>query len=435
MPSALTPFDGFDLRTLTPADLPLLTRWHADPQVYRWWEGRPLSEEEVRTRYLEDDEPMARCLIHLAGRPIGYLQFFHYEVPAWRAAVGLAAGEDAWGIDLFLADPADRDRGVGRRLLAGTLARLAEERGAELVLIDPLLDNPRAIACYRRAGFVPRRLLPSHEEQAGVRKDALLMAWQPSRAAVLAEPGRPGQAGGGMTSDPTSSESAAPRRSSRLDVFRRVARWITLGSIFLNALFGIWAVAGTLGEVESRILFTSLLVTACGAVAVASSFAIPEGRLGPLPIIGIVAAVAGFAPVIGSLWLNFSPAALWRAGATLVVAAVGIAYAALLSGVHLSGRFRRLLPTAYALAVGAGAFLVTVIWGYHPGETWRLFGIAAVLLGAITIAAPIAARLRPAQEAPPPVRYCPYCGHVMTGTGQRTTTCPACGRRFYVIGR
>ncbi len=434
MPSALTPFDGFELRVVTPADLPLLAQWHADPQVHEWWEGRPLSEEELRTEYVTGNEPITRCLVYRQGRPIGYLQFFRYEVAAWRTAVGLGEDEDAWGIDLFIADRADRGRGLGTRLLAGTVARLAEERGTSLVLIDPHVDNPRAIACYRKAGFLPRAVLPAHEERAGVLRDALLMAWHPPGGARLAEPAAEGQAVTRMTTGPHTTESpAAPY--PRLDRFRRVARWITLASIFLNALLGIWAVAGSLGEVESRILFTSLLITACGAVAVACSVAIPEGRLGPLPVAGIVATVAGFSLLIASLWENFHTYPLWRTGATLVIVAVGAAYASLLSGVHLQGRYHRLVPTAFVLAAAAGAFLIAVVWGYDPGDSWRLFGIAAVLLGAITIAAPIAARLRPTREGPPPVRHCPYCAQAISDARERATSCPSCGRRFRVIGR
>jgi aminoglycoside 6'-N-acetyltransferase len=434
VPNALAPFAGFVLRLLTPDDLGLLARWHADPQVYRWWEGRPLRAEEVRAKYLENDEPITRCVVEWEGRPLGYLQFFRYEVAAWRAAVGLTEKEDAWGIDLFIADEADRGRGLGTRLLAGTLRRLAEECGASLVLIDPHVDNPRAITCYRRAGFVPGRVLPAHEERAGVPQDTLLMEWRPPRETGLAEGPGPGQSVPRMAADPPATETALGY-SRRLDVFRRAARWAILASLFLNALLGIWAVAGSLGEVESRILFTSLLVTACGAVAVACSTAIPEGRLGPVPVAGIVVAVAGFCLVIASLWKDFRPGALWRTGATLVIVAGGVAFASLLSGVHLQGRYRRLVPTAYALAGVAGAFLIAVAWGFRAGEVWRLFGVVAVLLSAATLAAPIAAHLRPAQEGPPPIGHCPYCGRPLAEAGGRVTSCGSCGRRFQVIGR
>ena len=56
-----------------------------------------------------------------------------------------------------------------------------------------------------------------------------------------------------------------------------------------------------------------------------------------------------------------------------------------------------------------------------------------VLLGAATLAALIAARLRPTHEDPPPVRFCPYCGAAVATT--RVTACAACGHRFRVAPR
>lgn len=336
------------------------------------------------------------------------------------------------GLDRFIADLADRDRGLGTRPAAGTIARLAQERRAPLGLIDPHLDDPRDIACYRRAEFAPRPVLTAHEARAGVLRDAPLMAWSPGSNGHLAEAAQQEQAVGRMTV-PGASTSSPPAAAPRFERTRQVARRVTLASIFANALLGVWAVAGSLGEVESRILATSLLIMACGAVAVACGTAIPEGRLGPLPVIGIATAVPGFALLIAGFWENFGADPIWQTGATLVAVAVFAAFASLLSAVHLKGRYRRLLPTAYTLAAAAGVFLVAVVWGYDPGDTWRLFGIAVVLLGAATLAAPIAARLRPAHEEPPPVRFCPYCGTAVDAA--RVTACPSCGHRFRVAPR
>jgi hypothetical protein len=232
---------------------------------------------------------------------------------------------------------------------------------------------------------------------------------------------------------PERATSTAPAAGGRFDTVRRVARWVTLASIFTNALFGVWAIAGSLGEVESRVLATSLLVTACGSVALACGTAIPEGRLNPLPILGIATAVPGFALLIAGFWENFAGDAIWQTGATLVAIAVYAAFTSLLSAVHLQGRYRRLLPTAYTLAAAGGAFLVAVFWGFGPGDGWRLFGIVVVLLVAATLAALIASRLRPTREDPPPVRFCPYCGAGVETT--RVTACPACGHCFRVAPR
>jgi len=232
--------------------------------------------------------------------------------------------------------------------------------------------------------------------------------------------------------DPGAAASL-PMPSDRFDTVRRVARWVTLASIFANALLGVWAVAGSLGEVESRILVTSLLITACGSVALACGTAIPEFRLGPLPILGITAAVPGFALLIAAFWEDFGVDAIWQSGATLVAVAVFAAFASLMSAVHLQGGYRRLLPTAYTLAAAGGAFLISVVWGFNPKDGWRLFGILMVLLGAATLAALIAARLRPTHENPPPVRFCPFCGTPVATT--RVTECSACGHRCRVAGR
>jgi hypothetical protein len=74
-----------------------------------------------------------------------------------------------------------------------------------------------------------------------------------------------------------------------------------------------------------------------------------------------------------------------------------------------------------------------VFWGFDPGDGWRLFGIVVVLLGAATLAALIASRLRPTHEDPPPVRFCPYCGAGVETA--RVTACPACEHRFRVVPR
>ena len=233
-------------------------------------------------------------------------------------------------------------------------------------------------------------------------------------------------------SDPGPSAPATPAANGRWDTVRRVARWVTLASIFANALLGVWAVAGSLGEVESRLLFTSLLITACGTVALACGTAIPEGRVSPLPILGIGAAVPGFVLLIAALW-EVDGDAVWRSGATLVAFAVYAAFCSLMSAVHLQGRYRRLIPTTYTLAAASGIFLVGVFWGFDPGDSWRLFAILLVLLGSATLAALIASRLRPTHEDPPPVRFCPYCGAGVETA--RVTECPACGHRFRVGAR
>jgi MFS family permease len=219
---------------------------------------------------------------------------------------------------------------------------------------------------------------------------------------------------------------------NRLAAFKHWARRVTLASIFGNALFGIWAVAGPLDALGSAALATSLLLTAAGVTSVACAAAIPERRIGWLvPLIGILASVLGYALLIGAAWNDFMISILWRLGGSLVAAAVAVGYASLLSDVHLTGRYRRFLRMAYVLLMMLSVFLIAFLWGWVPGQGWRLFGILAVLLGAITIAAPVVERLRPDAGAIPDIAHCPYCGGVARGRGEKAR-CPACHRRFRV---
>ncbi len=233
---------------------------------------------------------------------------------------------------------------------------------------------------------------------------------------------------------PSDTETAVPTTTGngRLATFKHWARRVTLASIFGNALFGIWAVAGPLHDLEAAALATSLLLTAAGVTSVACSAAIPERRIGRLiPLMGIISSVAGYALMIGAVWNDFEIKPLWRTGGSLVSIAVSIGYASLLSDVHLIGRYRRLLWTAYALLAAGSLFVVAVIWGFNPGDSWRFFGILGVLLGAITIAAPVVERLRPEAAATPHSRHCPYCGAGSSPRGDRAR-CGTCHRRFKV---
>jgi len=247
----------------------------------------------------------------------------------------------------------------------------------------------------------------------------------------LAELAGRGHPGGEMPTT-TGTSTPATTGNGRLATFKHWARRVTLASIFGNALFGIWAVAGPLHDLEAAALATSMLLTAAGVTSVACAAAIPERRIGWLvPLIGIIASVVGYALLIGAVWNDFGIKPLWRMGGSLVTVGVAIAYASLLSDVQLTGRYRRLLWTAYVLLATGSVFIITVIWGFHPGDAWRFFGILGVLLGAITIAAPVVERLRPESGATPDIRHCPYCGAGASPRGERAL-CGSCHRRFQV---
>jgi len=172
-------FDDFTLVPMTESDLQLIVEWRSRPAVHDWYGGRPVTEQEIRTRHLESTDPVTRCIVHLVGEPIGFLQFYEY-IPAWKPTIDLGPEDEAWGIDLYLGEPRLHGQGIGTSLVRGVAERLVSEHGAARVVIDPHIGNAAAIRCYEKAGFRKTRLMPSYERIRGEWRDAWLMEWQPA---------------------------------------------------------------------------------------------------------------------------------------------------------------------------------------------------------------------------------------------------------------
>lgn len=144
--------DGeLSVRPSSEDDLDQLARWFADPEVFRWWGGRPLSREDVAAKYTGRRCPRVESfIVELAGQGIGYIQY-HLEGPGQA------------GLDMMLL-PEFRDRGLGPRTARLLLAHLAAARGWTDISVDPAFDNPRAIRAWQKAGFVIERDWPDHPD-------------------------------------------------------------------------------------------------------------------------------------------------------------------------------------------------------------------------------------------------------------------------------
>lgn len=134
--------NDFIIRPTSPSDMALLLRWHADPEVYGFWERRPLTEQEIQEKYLGARLPDVRCFIIEAppGDPVGFIEDSDLDEP----------GEV--GIDMFLI-PRARGAGLGPRVARHLAQHVLDTTAAERVTVDPLVANERAVAAWRKAGF------------------------------------------------------------------------------------------------------------------------------------------------------------------------------------------------------------------------------------------------------------------------------------------
>ncbi len=139
------------LRLSTGDDLDRLTQWFADPEVFRWWGGKPLPRSVVAEKYTGRRCPRVESfIVEFAGQPIGYIQY-HLEGPGQA------------GLDMMLL-PEFRGCGLGPNAARLLVEHLRSARGWTDITVDPAQGNARAIRGWEKAGFSIEREWPDHPD-------------------------------------------------------------------------------------------------------------------------------------------------------------------------------------------------------------------------------------------------------------------------------
>jgi hypothetical protein len=222
---------------------------------------------------------------------------------------------------------------------------------------------------------------------------------------------------------------------------------VFLASIALNAALAIYALLFQgFGDLQRKILLTSLCVSGSSVLALACGPALKQSRLGRVPIAGAWLSAAGFALVIGAIWNDFEAMVVWKAGFTLVLVAAALALASLLSLCRLAPRFVWAFRAAFALALLLAGTISAGFWNEIGDEWfWRAVGVQSVLLAAITLAVPVlhvASRREAAAGGGDPgpaieggcALFCPLCAEPVTGSPDAgsVSECERCGGAFRV---
>lgn len=145
----------FKFIPLKESDLPLLTDWLNRPHLQKWWRAGDITEEKVQKKYLPrifNEDTAKPFLAFLGNVPAGFLQYYSVSECAsnwWPDC----PGPGILGIDLFLADQKQLNRGLGTLMVSQFVEYLFAKPGIREIRIDPRPDNLRAIRCYEKAGF------------------------------------------------------------------------------------------------------------------------------------------------------------------------------------------------------------------------------------------------------------------------------------------
>jgi len=148
-------------------DLELLWEWHHRDHVARWFlPWIPRDHDAAIADWIDMIEGRDSARGHIVlvdGDKAGFIQGYRLADEP-DVAKRLDLGEEAVGADILIAEPGLTGRGLGPRVLARFYLGMLEETGLDLAVIDPEVENLRAIRAYEKAGFRFFRELPDDIE-------------------------------------------------------------------------------------------------------------------------------------------------------------------------------------------------------------------------------------------------------------------------------
>ena len=145
---------SISFRPLQSTDFAMLHDWLCRPHVAEWWTPVPtLAEVEADfTPMLTPDSPDRGYIALRDGQPLGFIQSY----------VVMGSGDGWWederdpgarGIDQFLAQVDQLNRGLGSAMVRAFTDQLFADPAVTRVQTDPSPRNARAIRSYAKAGF------------------------------------------------------------------------------------------------------------------------------------------------------------------------------------------------------------------------------------------------------------------------------------------
>lgn len=131
-------------------DWAMIRGWLHRSDIETWW-GPATNSEGAVLAVLQSDLAKAR-IIEADGRPVGYAHAMDATMWGEQLPEDLPAG--TWDLDLFVADPEVRGKGVGSQALRMLKDDVFLTTLAVAVSIYPAITNEQAVRAYEKAGFV-----------------------------------------------------------------------------------------------------------------------------------------------------------------------------------------------------------------------------------------------------------------------------------------
>ena len=158
---------NLSFKKLKEQDLDLIYKWFKEPLINKYYaRSKSWSKAEIKDKYLPrilGEENTPSFIISSSKeselKPIGYIQYYvcnngfpegitSYNNPLFKKA----EADKIAGIDLFIADSEHRSKGLGQQVILDFINKFLVNK-FEYILVDPEINNTRAIKCYKKCGF------------------------------------------------------------------------------------------------------------------------------------------------------------------------------------------------------------------------------------------------------------------------------------------
>jgi RimJ/RimL family protein N-acetyltransferase len=158
------------LRAYEKSDADALFRWFSDEDVTRWlgppnFPSRAHQERFIELASASSDDAKYFAIETLDGKLVGDCGLRFIDWKSRKAEFFITIGEkEFWG------------KGLGSDALR-IVSRLAfDKMNLNRLWLSVLVDNPRAVRCYEKCGFVREGLLRQESYVDGKYRDVLMMA-------------------------------------------------------------------------------------------------------------------------------------------------------------------------------------------------------------------------------------------------------------------
>lgn len=144
------------LRPFCDRDLGLFKKWLRADHVARWYERPADWIDEINKRNGEFSW-IRHFIAEYGGKPIGFCQYYEYRRSGetWHGDIRT---DGAYSIDYLIGEPDFIGKGLGKKLIAALLERIALHDGARLVIVRPDPENKASRGALLSVGFTFDRI-------------------------------------------------------------------------------------------------------------------------------------------------------------------------------------------------------------------------------------------------------------------------------------